>query len=316
MLFLISIFLTANCSPVSELEQENQELRTANEILHKQLMELSQLNDMSSAIKEDFAYNKEKLQALLLEFSSESQEYVKITLAEQIQYYMNIIYEDILVLGEVSEGISPNEIEETNKLLATSIEQFKTKQQNREFTRAYNDLKIALDRKDETLKSLQLENAKLIGKLDSAFAEMEQSTQKYQHNSKRLESLNNELEKTKNDQSKRLENLKVSLQTEEQNSRSKEIEDFQKIQSSQDELILKLETKNAEQSLKIEKLSMEKVNLLSKIRLLNSTIERLENEIFARSDQLKISESKFEDFRRQIEYETNDEIINLRNSEE
>ena len=315
-MFLNLLILTVNSSAVSELEQENQELRTANEILHKQLMELSQLNDMSSSIREDYEYNKEKLSALLQEYSSESQEYIKITLAEQIQYYMNIIHEDITILGGLSEGVSSSELEECNKLLATSIEQFKSKQQNQEFTKAYNQLKLALDRKDESLKSLQLENAKLIGKLDSVYAELEQSSQRYHHNSKKLETLNEELEKTKIDQAKRLENLKILLQSEEQESRTKEIEDFKKIQSSQDELILKLESKNAEQSLKIEQLSMEKVNLLSKLRLLNSTIERLENEITARSSQLEISETKFEEFRRQIEYETNDEIINLRNSEE
>ena len=104
------------------------------------------------------------------------------------------------------------------------------------------------------------------------------------------------------------------MQTEEQKARTKEIEDFKKIQNSQDDLIIRLESKNAEQSLKIEQLSMEKVNLLSKLRLLNSTIERLENEILARNSQLFTSDSKFEEFQKQIEYETNDEVIDLRNS--
>lgn len=316
MRFLIFIFLTVNSSAVSELEQENGELRTANEILHKQLMELSQLNDMSTAIREDYQYNKEKLSALLEEYSAEAHEYIRVTLAEQIQYYMNILYEDVVILGGLSDGVSASEVENCKKVLENAIEQFKSKQQNQEFNKAYSELKIALNRKDETLKTLQLENAKLIGQLDSVFAELEQATQRYQHNVKKLDSLTEELEKTRIDQSKRLENLKNTLQTEEQNSRTKEIEDFKKIQNSQDNLILKLESKNAEQSLKIEQLSMEKVNLLSKIRLLSSTIERLETEISARSSQLEISESKFEEFRRQIEYETNDEIINLRNSEE
>ena len=314
MLFLIFTFLTVKSSSLSELEQENQELRISNEIMHKQLMELSKLSNTSSLIQEDFNYNKEKLSALLSEYSEETQEYIKITLAEQIQYYLNIIQEDITILGGMAEGISVNEIEKSNKFLSSMIDQFKIKQQNQEFDKAYNELKIGLDRKDESLKSLQLENAKLIGKLDSAFAELEQSTQRYQHNTKRLNELELELEKTRVDQSKRLENLKISLQTEEQKARTKEIEDFKKIQNSQDDLIIRLESKNAEQSLKIEQLSMEKVNLLSKLRLLNSTIERLENEILARNSQLFTSDSKFEEFQKQIEYETNDEVIDLRNS--
>ena len=314
MLFLIFTFLTVKSSSLSELEQENQELRISNEIMHKQLMELSKLSNTSSLIQEDITYNKEKLSALLSEYSEETQEYIKITLAEQIQYYLNIIQEDITILGGMAEGISVNEIEKSNKFLSSMIDQFKIKQQNQEFDKAYNELKIGLDRKDESLKSLQLENAKLIGKLDSAFAELEQSTQRYQHNTKRLNELELELEKTRVDQSKRLENLKISLQTEEQKARTKEIEDFKKIQNSQDDLIIRLESKNAEQSLKIEQLSMEKVNLLSKLRLLNSTIERLENEILARNSQLFTSDSKFEEFQKQIEYETNDEVIDLRNS--
>ena len=115
MLFLIFTFLTVKSSSLSELEQENQELRISNEIMHKQLMELSKLSNTSSLIQEDFTYNKEKLSALLSEYSEETQEYIKITLAEQIQYYLNIIQEDITILGGMAEGISVNEIEKSNK---------------------------------------------------------------------------------------------------------------------------------------------------------------------------------------------------------
>jgi DNA repair exonuclease SbcCD ATPase subunit len=313
MMFLICV-LGITTSQVIELEQENQELRISNEILHKQLMELSQLNEMASIIKEDYSYNKEKLDALLNEYSNEPEDYIKLTLSEQILYYMSIIHVDIIILGGVSDGVSAEDLEDSIKILANSIELFKANQQNREFNRAYNDLKVALDRKDESLKSLQLENAKLIGKLDNAFAELEQATQKFQYSSKKLNNLAQELEKTQKDQGTRLESLKASLQTQEQNSRTKEIEDFKKIQASQDDLILQLESKNSEQLLKIEQLSMEKVNLLSKLRLLNSTIERLGTEIQARDSQLRVSESKFEDFQRKIEYETSDEIASLRTS--
>jgi chromosome segregation ATPase len=271
---------------------------------------------MSIVIQEDFAYNKEKLQALINEFSKESSDSIQIALIDQILYFLKILHEDLLIMEHNDQGVNAKDIETASKKLKESLDKFKTRQENQEFSRAYQDLKQSVEHKDQSLQTLQLENAKLIGKLDSAVAELSQHNQNYSHISKKLEELEASLEKTQKDQAERLENLKSSLQSEKQASRSKEIEDFKKIQDSQDELIDKLQSKNSEQTLKIEELSLEKSNLISKLLLLNNTIERLDNEIEARSKQLEQSESKFEDFRRQIEYETNDEIINLRNSEE
>lgn len=316
MLLILLLCSQAFCNSIPELDQENEELRISNEILHKQLLDLSKFKDMSIVIQEDFAYNKEKLQALVNEFNKESSDSIQIALIDQILYFLKVLHEDLLIMEHNDQGVNAKDIEITSKKLKESLEKFKTRQENKEFSRAYQELKQSVERKDQSLQTLQLENAKLIGKLDSAVAELAQHDQNYSHISKKLEELEASLEKTQKDQAERLENLKSSLQSEEQASRSKEIEDFKKIQDSQDELIDKLQSKNSEQTLKIEELSLEKSNLISKLRLLNSTIERLDNEIEARSNQLEQSEIKFEDFRRQIEYETNDEIINLRNSEE
>lgn len=316
MLLILLLCSQAFCNSIHELDQENEELRISNEILHKQLLDLSKFKDMSIVIQEDFAYNKEKLQALVNEFNKESSDSIQIALIDQILYFLKVLHEDLLIMEHNDQGVNAKDIEITSKKLKESLEKFKTRQENKEFSRAYQELKQSVERKDQSLQTLQLENAKLIGKLDSAVAELAQHDQNYSHISKKLEELEASLEKTQKDQAERLENLKSSLQSEEQASRSKEIEDFKKIQDSQDELIDKLQSKNSEQTLKIEELSLEKSNLISKLRLLNSTIERLDNEIEARSNQLEQSEIKFEDFRRQIEYETNDEIINLRNSEE
>ncbi|OMJ71916.1 hypothetical protein SteCoe_29753 [Stentor coeruleus] len=316
MLLILLLCSQAFTNSIPELDQENEELRISNEILHKQLLDLSKFKDMSIIIQEDFTYNKEKLQALINEFNKESSDSIQIALVNQILYFLKVLHEDLLIMESNDQGINAKDIDAASKKLKDSLDKFKTRQENKEFSRAYQELKQSVERKDQSLQTLQLENAKLIGKLDSAVAELAQHNQNYSHVSKKLEELQESLEKTQKDQAERLENLKSSLQTEEQASRSKEIEDFKKIQDSQDELIDILQSKNSEQTLKIEELSLEKSNLISKLRLLNSTIERLNNEIEARSKQLEQSENKFEDFRRQIEYETNDEIINLRNSEQ
>lgn len=314
MLYLLTVGVLG--SAISELETENQELRTANEILHNQLMELSKMTDLKGMIEEDFEYNKEKLRALLDEFSSEKSDDVKLTLSDQVVYYLKVLSQDLKILGGSSEGINSSELDSLITSFNHATEEFRSKKLTQEFNTAYQELKKAISHKDSSLTSLQIENSKLISSLDSAFADLEQLSQKYSHESQKLESITQDLDQTKSDQKKRLENLKASLQSEESTSRTKEINDYQKIQKSQDDLIHKLQTKNTEQSLKIEELAMTKVSLLSKIRLLNNTIERLENEIKARNNQIDVSENKFEEFKRQIEYETNNEIISLRNSEE
>lgn len=314
MIFLLTVGVLG--SAVSELETENQELRLANEILHNQLMELSKMTDLKGMIEEDFEYNKEKLHALLDEFYSEKSEDVKLTLSDQVLHYLKVINQDLKILGGTSEDIHSSELDSLISSFNHVTEEFRSKKLTQEFNLAYQELKKSISHKDTSLKSLQIENSKLIGSLDSAFAELEQLTQKFSHESQKLESITNELELTKSEQKKRFENLKNNLQSEESNSRTKEINDYEKIQKSQDDLIHKLQSKNTEQSLKIEELAMAKVSLLSKIRLVSSTIERLENEIKARNNQIEVSENKFEEFKRQIEYETNNEIISLRNSEE
>lgn len=298
------------------LQRENEQLRNANSILHKQLIQLAQISDSSSIVASDFSYNKAKISAILDDYWNESDEAVRLSLAEELESYMRSLLEDLNLLGGSIEGIQSVEIEDLIISLSNHIDLTKETLQHEEFNKAYSDLKLALDRKEETLRKLQLENAKLTGKLDSVQAELEQTTQRYEHDKTKLEELKIELERLRKDQEVRLETLKETMKTEEQVSRTKEINDFKIIQESSDQLIAQLQDQSAQQSLKIEQLSVDKANLAAKLRLLNNTIERMESELLARSAQLKAAEEKFEEFRKQVEYDTNDEIKSLRNSEQ
>ncbi|CAG9331288.1 unnamed protein product [Blepharisma stoltei] len=298
------------------LQRENEQLRNANSILHKQLVQLAQVSDSSDLIEADFAYNKAKIQAILDGYWAESDEAVRLALAEEIENYLKSLVEDLNLMGGFSEGIQSADLEDLIVALSSYIESTKEALEHEEFNKAYSDLKLALDRKEETLRKLQLENAKLTGKLDSVQAELEQTSQQYEHDKIKLDDVKNELDEVRKDQEARLETLKQTMKSEEQVSRTKEINDFKIIQESNDNLIAQLQDQSAEQSLKIEQLSVDKSNLIAKLRLLNNTIDRMESELQARSAQLKAAEEKFEEFRKQVEYDTNDEIKSLRNSEQ
>jgi hypothetical protein len=312
----ILLIVKALSSAIIELEQENEELRLTNEILHKQLKDLGKFSNIQLLVEEDYEYNKVKLKALLEEFDESLSHSIKLSLCEQVLYYLEVLNLDLQILNSPPDPIESESLSSFTSSLRQQIENLQTAQVNQEFKQAYSSLRLSISQKDESIKSLQLENAKLLGNLDSSHSELEKLTQRLDHENSKLENLIKSLESTKSGQTDRLETLKNSLSNEENLSKSKEISDFQKIQKNQDELILKLQTSNTQQNLKIEELEMQKVNLLAKIRGLNNSILRLENEIQTRDLQVLESQKKFEEFRRDVELETNNEIISLRREEE
>ena len=102
------------------LEKENEQLRDENKILHKQLLQLAQLGDLTEQIKDDFNYNKQKLRALITEYWSEEDAVVRTMLAEEILDYTRALLEDANLLGGNVEGVNSDELVETLKELKES----------------------------------------------------------------------------------------------------------------------------------------------------------------------------------------------------
>ena len=322
---LILLIVKAFSSPISELLQENEELRLSNEILHKQLLDFSKTSSISSLISEDFTYNKAKLSSLLSEFIPDSSLTLKLSLLDQVLYYLLILSQDLEILQINPENnksldlIDPIDVKELNSFifsLNTQIEEIRSNLLNQEFRVAYQQLQISLEQKDQSIKNLQIENSQLTAAMDSTCSDLDQLMQNLQHEREKLNNLTQELDSTRAGQVSRLASLKKSLEDQENSSRSSQSLEFKKIQSNQDDLITKLQTKSSEQVLLLEELEMKKVNLLSKVRALNSSIERLENEVKTRQGQVLDSEAKFEEFRKRVEMETNNEIFTLRQEEE
>lgn len=102
------------------LEKENEQLRDENKILHKQLVQLAQLGDLTEQIKDDFNYNKQKLRALITEYWGEEDAVVRTMLAEEILDYTRALLEDANLLGGNVEGVNSDELVETLKELKES----------------------------------------------------------------------------------------------------------------------------------------------------------------------------------------------------
>ena len=305
-LFVIA-FSTETCP---ELEQTNQDLRISVQSLRSQIQNLSGDPDK---ILQDFVENKEKLNALVEEFTSSS---AKLSLAEDIQHYLKMISEDLKLLNYSPDDVSEESLEDALEQLNEAIAKARAFKKNKKFSKMYNQIVRRLDDAEGNIKTLQVENAELLGKLESSKAEYS-SLKGSLKNEKDLRIIaENELEKLKLEHISRIDIIEQALSQEEQNSRHKEIENFREIQKSQNLLISQLQAQNSEQALRIEQLNTDNSNLENSLNIEKSTIQNMQSELQARGAQLVSSEAFFEDFRRKIEIENNEQINNLRISQE
>lgn len=311
MKFLITLIVGAFASEICpDLEKNNQELRESIQSLRGQLQVLS---GSPEKILEDFIENKEKLNALVEEFMQGG---VHLNLAEEIQHYLKLISEDLKLLDYSPEDISEESVENTLNGLKAAISKARSVQANKEFSKVYNQLMMKLDESEANVSDLQVDNAGLLGHLESARAELV-TVQNLLETEKNLRILAEaELSKVKIEHSNRIEVIEQAMSQEEHQSRQKEIENFRKIQESQNLLISQLQAQNSEQALRIEQLGTDKSALENSWSIEKSTVENLQSELQARDEQLISSEMFFENFRRKVEIENNEQIENLKASQE
>lgn len=112
-----------------------------------------------------------------------------------------------------------------------------------------------------------------------------------------------------------MNSLKSISQSEQLQSRNRESQKFKSSQDLQDRIIVSFQNEIAQQSIKIQELSSEKVAIASKVRLSNNTVERLHSELKTRSAQLRKSQMKFEEFREQIAFDSTSEIVSIEDNE-
>ena len=309
-LFLSIISLALSASICPEIESNNQELRQQIQSLKSQLQVLTLSPEK---VLSDFISNKDKLNVLINEFASSN---FDLNLADEIKHYLLLISEDISLLNYTPEDISAESIDLALQEFTAAINQARAYQQNKEFSKVYNQLMLKLDESQAIIKELQLENAQLLGKFESSESDNEETKRLYENEQNLRIQAENELKQSKIDHSDRIEKIENSISEEEESSRAKEILNFENISNSQNLLILQLRSENSAQILKIEQLSTEIANLKNNIVIKKNSIENLQQELKNRDDQLINSEAYFEDFRRKIELENVDQIATLRNSEE
>ncbi|CAG9317582.1 unnamed protein product [Blepharisma stoltei] len=315
MLFFILIFGVYAENLLEQLEKENRELKKAYTNLQKQIEQVSKLIDFGEKIHEDYTYNIENLEALIEEYQDEEDYSVKLDLAEELIPFIQGIIEDSKFYGGEINGFTTSQLNDVSFTLKTSIQIAKDRENTRTFETVYNELKNELINKDEIIMQLQIENAKLNGDLQTTIAEFEENKQKCNIEHTKLISLQDEINTLKRDHAESIEVLSESLKTQQKISHKKQLKDFKTIQESQDSLILDLQDKNADQTLLIEQLSVEKSSLASRLQLLENSNDRLQSELISRTSQLQAAHEKFDDFRKKVESETMNQITSIEGAE-
>lgn len=317
-LCLLLCLLSVSGKVVDKLLNENKQLRTSNDILQKQLLQFAQLakTNITSEVSEDAAYNAQKLSALITEFDNEEEAGSQALIAEEMLDYLRALAEDANLLGGAIGEVSSEEIATAMQELKQGIEAMKDGEQQREFARLYDQLKALLDHKEEIIRGLQLENAKLTGQLDTKIAELHNLQQSSEHDKMRLEDALARLRSLEQSQSDQFESLKSTIQREEELSRQQARDEFLTIQISQDAIISDLQTKVNDYISQLETASVEKATLLSKQRVQANAVERLENELVARTNQLSTAQDKFDQLAQQLEENNREESSFLRQAEE
>ena len=323
LFLLLSLLLVCHSKVIDKLLNENKQLRTSNDILQKQLLQFAQLSktNITSEVGEDAAYNAHKLSALISEFDAEEKTGVKAILAEEMLDYLRALMEDANLLGGAVYEVSSQDIAVAMQELKQGIEVLKDGEQRKEFNRLYEQLKAVLDHKEEAIRSLQLENAKLTGALDSKIAELHNLQQASEHDRVRLKDALDRLQAVELSQSQQFESLKQAIQREEELARSQARDGFLKIQTSQDAIIASLQEKVSGYAAQVEVLSVEKATVMSKQRIVENTVERLvrdrqESELEARTSQLTAAQEKFEQLNKQLQEDSKEQTSFLHSVEE
>jgi len=313
LLGLLSLALAENS--VTQLQKENEKLRIANSILHKQLLSFAHLSDLTSHITEDYSSNKQILNQLLTQLASEIQPELRISLSEEVLHYLKVLSEDLNLLGGVAEGTEDSTLQKAIQEFEDYLNNLKQAQIDTEHSKTFYEFKKSLNAKEQNIRNLQLENSKLIGKLDYSEATIQDMKQRLQDLKKTSDQKTLELNNAKTQQESWISQMRESIQSEEQLIRTKEAEEFKHIQDSQDQFILELQQQSADQKALIEQLSLEKNNLSVRLKYLNNTVERLQKELDARNTQLSFAQKQFEEFRNKVETDSSNEIAFLQNSE-
>ncbi|CAG9322392.1 unnamed protein product [Blepharisma stoltei] len=315
MRLLILIVSVCFAEFTDTLTKENQNLLESNRYLHSQLIQLAQKVNFTTQIQDDYFYNKQMMLSLIGEYEMEADEIVRTAIAEQMLVYTQGLFEDANLLGGHIEGVSSKELIEIHHFLKTSIENIKKIQRAQKFGTVYNELKSIVLEKDINVRDLQTENAQINAEIQKKNGELEEVKSLYSHNKQRIGLLREELEMTKKDHEDWLNSLKSISQSEQQQSRAKERKKFKLYQELQDKIISSLQTKIAEQSIKIQELSSEKAAMTSRSRLLSNTVDRLHSDLELKSSQLQSAQLKFDEFREQVSLDSDIEIASIEENE-
>jgi hypothetical protein len=295
----------------SDLSQSNKDLRETNRILKKRLRSMK--NDPGS-VSNEFAYNKEKLQSFVNQYSNTTDTEIKFAMLEGIEYYTECILENVQVTGEL-EGVPLNYLQEIVLSLSRYNQKHKAYSISKDLSDKYNFLKAQIELKEQILYTMQQENSLLLGKLATSTAETDEYKVKILQIQDKINKSEIEIQSLKELYNKHTENLKSIIENNSIESILKEKQDFEDIQISQDTVISSLQTQSEILALKLEQFSVENSGLLAKINIYNNSISRLERDLYTKSELLLESESKFEGFRNIAEKNAQKEIENLRVSE-
>ena len=287
------------------LSFHNKDLENFNSNLHKQLQTISK--NFISQIQEDYYYNKQRMNSLVSEYEKEPDSLAKIFLAEEIQQYLIGIVEDANLLEGKIEGISSKNVVTVLQNLKKNIRIGKEKYFAKESAGFYNELNLVLIQKNEVVQELQLENAKLYGKIESKMAEIKEISRNLEKDSKKYDEKAEEIKKLRNNYNVQTIELESSIS----NQKTIKINSLRQ----EDDKILELQTKSSEKSLIIEKLTAEVSILSSKHRFLTDSLERYSTELDTKSLQLAQSHEKFEEFSAAVRKETLFQVSDITNSE-
>lgn len=311
LILLKILFVTICVAAASDLSQSNKDLRETNRILKKRLRSMK--NDPGS-VSNEFAYNKEKLQSFVNQYSNTTDTEIKFAMLEGIEYYTECILENVQVTGEL-EGVPLNYLQEIVLSLSRYNQKHKAYSISKDLSDKYNFLKAQIELKEQILYTMQQENSLLLGKLATSTAETDEYKVKILQIQDKINKSEIEIQSLKELYNKHTENLKSIIENNSIESILKEKQDFEDIQISQDTVISSLQTQSEILALKLEQFSVENSGLLAKINIYNNSISRLERDLYTKSELLLESESKFEGFRNIAEKNAQKEIENLRVSE-
>ena len=270
MSILLLLQLAVAQTTVEELQDRIVSLNTENEFLHRQLV--SSAIAYPSLIIEDLAYNKEMLQSLVSEYPTSTD---KLYVAQEISYYLQALSQDLQILNTDTEDVSSEDLDSTLEMLNNSIFKLRTFQQGQDFARAYNQLQHRLDEISFNNLICLKENSKLLGEIESAKNELSSIQVLYDESKASKTLLQSNLDQLVLQHQDRIDSIENSLLLANQDSQTKDLQNFSEIQASQNSLISELQQQNTEQALKIEQQGTDLAAMENNILLQDSSIARL-----------------------------------------